>query len=280
MPNPVMDSKRTVVIVSDSTGETASRAARVALEQFFGIQAIQQRFIEVCSESEIKEAFAFATHKKAFVVFTLVDKKLCEFATLHAEETNTPVFDLLRDLLGKMSIWLDQVPGHAPGHRVNEEYLARISSATRFTSRHDDGQRVENLDKADVVILGVSRSSKSPVCQWLSMGGLRAANVPMILEIPPPEKIFEIDPRRVFVLKMAPSRLRLLRISRLREMGDETNPSYADPKYIASELEMVERLLNRNPSWTAIEVTMRAIEEIAAVILSQYQRRFVNGNAH
>ncbi len=278
MSQPAMDAKRTVVIVSDSTGETASRAARVAFEQFFGIKVTQQRFIEVSTKADIEEAFAFAAQRKAFVIFTLVDKKLCDFAASLAKESNIPVFDLLRELLGKLSEWLDQVPGQEPGHRVNEEHLALISSAIRFTRRNDDGQHVENLDKADVVLLGVSRSSKSPVCQMLSMSGLRAANVPLILEVPPPAEIFKIDPRRVFMLKIKPDRLRIIRDSRLKEMKDENNSTYADHRYIAKEMAMVETLLYRNPAWTSVEVTMRAVEEITAVILSHYERRFAHGN--
>jgi regulator of PEP synthase PpsR (kinase-PPPase family) len=277
---PLVDAgTRKFVVISDSTGETASRAARVGLEQFFEVRAIERRFVNVRTKEKVEEAIRFAAEHKAFVIYTLVSTDLRDSAGMLAEECGVPAVDLLRDILPIMAQWLGQAPGNAPGHRLNDSYFRRMS-ALDFVNKFDDGQRIEDLERAEVLILGLSRSSKSPLCQWLGKEGIKAANVPLILEVPTHPKIFEFDPRRVFVLTMQASRLQSLRTTRLKEMGARSSDQYVDMAYINKEIAMVRGLLAKNPGWTPIEVTMRAIEEAAAVVLSHLQQRFGNGESH
>lgn len=269
------DTKRKVVIISDATGESASRAARVGLEQFFEIECAERRFVNLRSKEDVESAMRFAADHKAFVVYTLVSTDLRDSAGMLSSELGVPAVDLLQDILPLMAQWLGQAPGNAPGHRLNDAYYRRMS-ALDFVNKFDDGQRIDQLDRAEVLVLGVSRSSKSPLCQWLGKEGIKAANVPLILEVPLHPKIVEFDPQRVFVLTMQTSRLQSLRMTRSREMGLGADDQYIDMAYIGKELAMVRGLLAKNPRWTPVEVTMRAIEEAAAVILSHLQQRFGN----
>ena len=268
-------SKRLIFVISDSTGETASRAAKVALEQFFGVEAKEKRFPNVRSQKEVVSLLHSAAQNSAFVVYTLVDHTLCAAARAAAEEYHVPAVDILKDLLPSMSTWLEMEPNEEAGHRLDEAYFASIA-AIDFAQQHDDGQHLNDLHKADIVIVGLSRTSKTPVSHDLARKGIRAANIPLVLEVPPPEELKSVDPKRVFVLMMQAERLRTIRVSRLSSLGTDVRMSYANPGHIDQELQLVRHLVRRNPRWTTIDVTNRAIEEIAAQILRRYQEHFNN----
>lgn len=262
--------ERLIFVISDSSGETASRAARVALEQFH-ITAEERRFPEVSSVAEIQKLMERAAESKAFVVYTLVKRELREAAQTAADERHVYAIDIFRHLLPRMGLWLGLEPHEEAGHVLNEEYFARIA-ATSFAQKHDDGQNLATLHTADLVVLGLSRSSKTPVSHELARSGLKVANIPLVLESAPPTVLTKIDPRKIFVLRLDPERLQKIRMSRLSSLGTKADSPYVDPAYIEQEYTMLDELLRKNRRWSVIKTTDRAIEEIATQIRTRYTR--------
>ncbi len=163
-------------------------------------------------------------------------------------------------------------PSEKPGlfHEINKDYFRRIE-AMEFTFRHDDGQRVNELEKADFIILGVSRTFKTPLCIYLAIKGWLVANIPIVLQSDPPEILNRIDPKKIFGLTTYPSRLGQLRKSRHEHLGGLTG-DYATHEYIIKELRYAHSIYHQHPNWAVVNVTSKSIEEIASEILAIYNR--------
>jgi len=256
-----------VFLLSDATGETAENMVQAALSQFREKPAILRRFSNVRSKNQIYEILDRALASQALVVFTLVNSELAQLAYEECDALGLACHDLLTPLLRRLAEQVGHSPQEMPGllHGMDEEYFRRID-AVEFTVKHDDGQECRNLHKADIVLAGVSRSSKTPVSIYLAHRGWKVANVPIVAGIAPPPELLKVDPVKVAGLIIDPQRLHEMRTARLVNMGQNPRAEYADYERIEEEISAARRLF-RKQRWTIIDVSTKAIEETANEIL-------------
>lgn len=257
-----------VFVVSDGTGRTARQALNAALTQFPGIEIDVMVYADIRSPHEIQEIVTEARKSKALIVHTLVTDSLREFIIRESHANNVETIDLMGPLLTRLSGQFIHEPSQQPGlyNKLNKEYFQRID-AMQFAFNHDDGQRAESLVEADVVLLGVSRTFKTPVSIYLAYKGWFAANVPIIMGINPPEALNQIDPLKVFCLTTNASRLSELRKTRNIRLGGQID-NYSEPEYVTREINFANRFYNLHPDWTLVTVSAKSIEEIASEILA------------
>ena len=267
---------KTVMVISDATGETAERMVRAATLQFSESVHIRL-FSRVRLESELEQILEKAAELRALVVFTVVNAEERGLIGQLVERYNIETVDLIGDLVAKLAVFLGAVPAGVPGllHSINDEYFRRIE-AVEFAVKNDDGAEPRNLPKADLVLVGISRTSKTPLSTYLAQRGLKVANVPLVLGVDPPEELSLVDDRRVFGLIVQPDMLMRIRQARLSHLGMPQDSSYGQRAHIDNEMNYAREIFRKHPNWPVIDVTNRAIEETAADILRIYQER----NAH
>jgi hypothetical protein len=256
---------RPIFIVSDGTGDTADRVTRAALRQFSGQRVAVHVFSNVTDPQQLERILKQAALTNAFVVTSLVTADQRALANELAKAYRLIQIDVIGNVITALSGWLGEAPESKPGllHRADAEYFRRIE-AVEFTVKVDDGKEPRMLEKADIVLVGVSRTSKTPLSVFLAYKGYKVANVPIVLNR---------DPRKVFALTIDPSALQEIRKTRLQTMRMRDDTNYGQMDYILAELEWAEDLFRRNRQWTLINVTNKALEETAALILSMYQDR-------
>lgn len=259
---------RPIFIISDSTGDTATRVARAALRQFGDERVPVQVFPNVGDRETLERILKSAALAEAFVVTSLVSAEQRAFAMELAKAYRILLVDVIGQLITQLSGWLGQAPQSQPGllHKTDAAYFRRIE-AVEFTVKLDDGKDHRLLHQADIVLTGVSRTSKTPLSVFLAYKGYKVANVPLVLDHTPPRELFEVDPRRVFALTIEPASLQQIRQQRLRTMGVQNHSVYGDMDYILAELDYAEALFRKNRQWRLINVTGRAVEETAGIIL-------------
>ena len=264
-----------IYVLSDSTGETAERVVRAALSQFGGSDVRIVRLAKVGNQQEVQQAVATVTADEGLLVYTLVDSSLAIAVHTIAEEHGLMAFDLLSPLLHSLSIFLGTVAQSTPGllHQIDTDYFRRME-AVNFTVKHDDGQENRGLVKADLVLVGVSRSSKTPLSMYLANKGYKVANVPLVKGIDPPEELDAIDPAKVVGLLISPKRLVEIRTSRLVNMGQSMKNSYADYEKVEDEIAFCRQYYRRHPGWLIIDVTCKSVEESASEILRRLVGQF------
>lgn len=255
-------------ILSDATGETVERVVRAALSQFRDVEIKLHRYTRLRSEAEISEAVSAAVSRPGLVIYTLVNPELAQYLRNEAEAQGLETVDLISPLLYKLSDLLGVPPQKEPGlmYQINSEYHKRVE-AVNFTVKQDDGQELRDLFKADMVLVGVSRTSKTPLSMYLAHKGYKVANVPLVKGVAPPGELDEIAQCRVAGLIIDPKRLVELRSARLRNLRQSPRSSYADYEEVVSELEWCRQIFCRHPEWTIIDVTNKSVEESAAEIL-------------
>lgn len=257
-----------IYVLSDSTGETAERVVRAALSQFGSSDVKIVRLAKVNNQQEVQRAVNTVSSDEGLLVYTLVDAELAIAVHTIAEEHGLMAFDLLSPLLQSLSVFLGISAQSTPGllHQIDTDYFRRME-AVNFTVKHDDGQETRGLAKADLVLVGVSRSSKTPLSMYLANKGYKVANVPLVKGIEPPEELENIDPLRVIGLLISPKRLVEIRTSRLVTMGQSTRNSYADYEQVEEEITFCRQYYRRHPGWIIIDVTNKSVEESASEIL-------------
>ncbi|MEZ5194930.1 MAG: pyruvate, water dikinase regulatory protein [Bacteroidales bacterium] len=263
-----------VFVVSDGTGRTAEQALNAALTQFEDttLEIIVKPGVR--TKLQVYEIVEEALNKNAFIVHTLVSDSIRSVMLNAARKLNVETIDLMGPFLLRLSNQLANAPSEKPGlfHEINRDYFRRIE-AMEFTFRHDDGLRTHELDKAEIIILGVSRTFKTPLSIYLAIKGWLVANVPIVLDMEIPEVLNEIDPRKVIGLTTYPTRLAQLRQSRHEHLGGITG-DYANHAYVVRELRYAHSIYQSHPKWAIVNVTSKAIEEIASEILSIYNKSF------
>jgi len=256
-----------VFVVSDGTGRTAIQALDAALTQF------PRKHVEIYvkpgirSKEQVQAIVYDAAEQKAIIVHTLVSDIVRSYMIRFARRNNVETIDLMGPLLMRLSNRLSNLPAEKPGlyHEAHKDYFRRIE-AMEYTFRHDDGLRTHEIDKADIVILGVSRTFKTPLSIYLALKGLLVANIPIVLGMKLPKEIYEIDPHKVYGLTTYATRLSQLRKIRHAHLGGATG-SYAEFKHVNKELNYALGLYQRQPHWSVIRVGGKAIEEIASEIM-------------
>ncbi len=262
-----------VFVVSDGTGETAKHSLRAALVQFELVKVQTHVRSSIRSEQQIDEIILQAHELNGLIVHTMVSKKLrhliLELGRLHELRT----IDLMGPLLAQLSNHFENLPSENPGiyQKLSRAYFQRIE-AVEYTLRHDDGQHVDELESADIVLLGVSRTFKTPLSVYMAHRGWRVANVPIILNIPVPDIVYRLPPERVFCLTTISSRLAELRQARDKYLGGFTG-NYSSRSYVQEELNYASGIYRTHPKWTVIRVTNKPIEEICSEILANIRKR-------
>jgi regulator of PEP synthase PpsR (kinase-PPPase family) len=262
-----------IFAVSDATGKTANRVLSAALAQFDRKDVKIIRYGNVHSVERIREIFDEAAAEGGFVVHTLVREELRSNMLDEGRKFNVTTIDLMGPLLIRLSAWFDSQPKAQPGlfHVIDEEYDRRIE-AVEFTVQHDDGRRTGELHLADIVLIGVSRTSKTPLSMYLANRGWKVANVPLALGIHPPQNLFELPKRRVIALTIDPERLASLREVRAERLGTQ-KIGYADLETVRREMTYAYEIFDKRRDWPLLDMTAKPIEEAASEIVAIVRRK-------
>ena len=265
-------------LVSDSTGETNASVARACLAQFDGADPIEHVWSMIRSDRQAAKAIAGIVANPGIVVFTLVDDAIRRQLVDACRERGLPCVSVLDPVLAAFADFLHAEAGHRPGrqHVLDADYFARIA-AMDFAMSHDDGQSLIDLGHADVVLVGVSRSSKTPTCIYLANRGVKAANVPLVPGVKPPAELDELPlftagGPLIVGLTNDPASLVQVRRNRLRMLNELRETDYTDPESVKAEVVASRRLFVER-GWPVLETSRRSIEETAAAIMSLLAER-------
>jgi len=262
----------TIYAVSDATGRTAEGALRAALTQFDDSQVEITRYGGVRSPERVREIIREAAEKGGFVVHTLVSVELRRAMLTEGRAANVATIDLMGPMLARLSGLLAAQPRAEPGgfEAFDPAYLQRIE-AIDFSVRHDDGRNSHDLDKAEIVLVGVSRTSKTPLSIYLATRGWRVANVPLVLGVEPPAGLFKLPRHRAVGLVVRPERLAELRQVRAEHWGISRR-GYADLDYIRKEVAYAYQVFDRRRDWPLVDVTTKPVEETAAEVVALIEK--------
>lgn len=261
---------KTVYILSDGTGETASTMIRAALVQYQNQDVNIVRCKNVRTVEQIDALMEEVAAQRGFIVHTMVSPQLRKLIFEQAQTKGL----LSVDLLGPLLLQLDNYFGvttdgdHEAGllRTVDERYFKRIE-AIEFTVKHDDGKTPQDLNAADIILVGLSRTSKTPLSIFLSHKGWKVANVPLVYGVPLPEELFKVDQRKIVGLTIDPNSLGRIRKKRLEKFGQDPGGEYASPSHIQKEIDFATKLFQQHRRWPVFDVTDRALEETAAEIV-------------
>jgi len=259
-------------LVSDATGETVTSVARACLVQFDNVDAITHPWWLIRTEKQVELVIAGIEANPGLVLGTVLDggvRGLLEEACRHM---HVPFIPLLDPVMAALSGYLDSEFGTQPGrqHVLDAEYFRRID-AMHFTLAHDDGQMLHDINDADIIVVGISRTSKTPTCMYLANRGIKAANIPLVPGIAPPPELFAAKKPLIVGLTKEPKSLTDIRRSRLQLLNHDKQADYADPERVREEVAMARRLFTEQ-NWPVIDVSRRSIEEASAAILQLYVR--------
>jgi len=262
-----MDAKL-IYVVSDSTGETAERVTRATLLQFpdHGVRLkIERRQRDRRGLTAVLER---AAAEQAMVVFTLVRPELRDHFNEQASRLNVRHVDVIGALISQIGHYLEADPVNIPTAEMplSQEYFRRVE-AIEFAVKSDDGKEPRNLHEADLVLVGVSRTSKTPLSTYLAGRGIKVANVPLVLGVDPPEELYQLPGVRVVGLTIDVEQLMYIRKQRLQQLGMPPDANYGLRDHVKAELEYAHGILRDNPEWMVVDVTNCAIEETATIIL-------------
>ena len=254
-------------LVSDATGETLIAISRAAAAQYDGVSAIEHVYPLVRSNAQLDRVLSEIETAPGIVLYTLVDAELSGKLETFCAQVGSPTMSILNPILNLFQSYLGAASSSKPGaqHVLNAEYFKRID-AMNFTMMHDDGQLTDDLESADIVLLGVSRTSKTPTSIYLANRGVRTANVPLVPGVPPPPQLDSLRKPLIVGLVAAPERIVQIRQNRLLSLKADDDTAYVDHDAVAAEIASSRKLFARR-GWPIIDVTRRSIEETAAAIL-------------
>ncbi|MDY7039325.1 MAG: pyruvate, water dikinase regulatory protein [Chloroflexota bacterium] len=262
-----------VFVVSDATGTTAEMVLRAALTQFEVMTMTVERVPNVRSGEQVREVVRRAARQHGFIVHTLVSADLRQVMLEEGRRLNVDTIDLMGPLLTRLTTRLNVSPLARPGlfRQLDEAYFRRVE-AVDFTVQHDDGRNVQTLKDADIVLAGVSRTSKTPLSMYLSFHGWRVANVPLVLDVEPPRQLLQLPSQNVVALTINPDRLYDIRHARLQRITRGLPLDYVDPVSIRKEIRYANRIFHAQ-GWPVVDVTRKSLEEIASEVISLSVRR-------
>ncbi|CAH1662823.1 putative pyruvate, phosphate dikinase regulatory protein [Hyphomicrobiales bacterium] len=254
-------------LVSDATGETLIAVSRAAAAQYESVSAIEHVYPLVRSEAQLARVLAEIESSPGVVLYTLVEPEWQEKLESFCRELGCPCLSVLQPVLSLFQSYLGQASAPKPGaqHVLNTEYFRRID-AMNYTLLHDDGQTGGDLDGADVILVGISRTSKTPTSIYLANRGIKTANIPLVPNIPLPSELENAKRPLIVGLIASPDRIVQIRQNRLLSLRADEETAYVDPAAVADEVTQSRRLCARR-GWPVIDVTRRSIEETAASIL-------------
>jgi regulator of PEP synthase PpsR (kinase-PPPase family) len=260
-------------LVSDSTGETVASVARASLAQFNDVVAEEHVWSLIRTQGQLEKMIAQLDTYPGLVMFTLVDAQMREILRQECGKRGLPCVPVLTHTIREMASYLDQeATGHTGAqYELSEDYFARID-AINYALEHDDGQATWELENADIVIVGPSRTSKSPTCVYLAYRGFKAANVPFVPNCPLPENLTHLKQPLVVGLTISDDRLIDIRTTRLAAMNQDANTDYVDEEKVRAEIDSSKKLF-RSQGWPVIDVTRRSVEETATLMIQYRQRQ-------
>ncbi len=261
-----------VYVISDSIGETAELVVRAAASQFNGSSVDIRRVPYVNSIDEIPDIIEEASLYNSIIAYTLVLPEFRETVEREAAKYNLKTVDIMTPMLDALIKAEVMPPKLEPGlvRKTDEEYFRKME-AIEFAVKYDDGKDPRGINKADIVIIGVSRTSKTPLCMYLAHKRLKVANIPLVPEVAPPEAIFSLPPHRLVGLTIRPSYLNEIRQERLKTLGLASHADYASMERILYELDYAEKIMKK-AGCSVIDVTNKAVEETASKVLEIYYR--------
>ncbi|MDA7444224.1 kinase/pyrophosphorylase [Candidatus Pelagibacter ubique] len=268
-----------IYLISDSTGETLDRVFLAIKAQFKNIEYDVKSYFFTRTENQATKIIDEATkNDNAIILYTIVDTSLAKFLANKGNEKKIPCFSVLGNLIMNFSKLLNQKASHVPSgqHALNEEYYERIE-AIQFTMAHDDGNLVEDVDKADLILLGVSRTSKTPTSIYLANRGYKTLNIPLVNEQSIPE-ILKKNPNLSCVVGLTtePQRLVDIRKNRMNALKEKENTNYTNINKIEKEINEAKKTFTKY-KWPTIDVTRKSVEETAASIIKIYEIKKNNG---
>ena len=268
-----------IYLISDSTGETLDRVFLAIKAQFKNIEYDVKSYFFTRTENQVSNIMKEAkNNKNAIILYTIVDTSLANFLATKGSEKKIPCFSVLGNLITNFSKLLNQKASHVPSgqHALNEKYYERIE-AIQFTMNHDDGNLVEELDKSDLILLGVSRTSKTPTSIYLANRGFKTSNIPLVNEKSIPESLKK-NPRMACVVGLTTEAERLvdIRKNRMMSLKEKENTSYTDIQNIKKEVEDAKKTFAKY-KWPTIDVTRKSVEETAASIIKIHEIYKNNG---
>ncbi|MBN8968623.1 MAG: kinase/pyrophosphorylase [Rhizobiales bacterium] len=261
-------------MISDSTGETLITVARAVAAQYANVTPVEHVYPLVRSQKQLDRVLAEIEEAPGIVLFTLLEKDLVERLENKCREINIPSLSIIGPVMQLFRAYLGRETTQRVGaqHTLNADYFKRID-ALNYTMMHDDGQHVEGLEDADVVLVGVSRTSKTPTSIYLANRGVRTANVPLVPGIPIPPQLETLKNPLVVSLHASPERLVQVRQNRLIGLGaNATEDAYTDRQAVTEEV-LFSRKLSAKYDWPLLDVTRRSIEETAAAVMKLYADR-------
>ena len=264
-------------LLSDSTGETLEMIAKAALAQFDDSDVIRHFWPMVRSHQHLERILGEISANPGLVLYTLMNESTREALEEKCRALSLPAVAVLDVVTDSLENLLDQEAKGRPGrqHRLDEAYFARVD-AIQFTIAHDDGIASDDWEEADIVLAGVSRTSKTPTSIYLANRGYKVANIPIVVESPPPSSLFGLRRPLVVGLTTAPDRLIQVRRNRLLTLSQSPNTDYVDTEHVTEEVKYARRMFADN-GWPVIDVTRRSIEETAAAVINLYNERRIAG---
>ncbi|MCO5143087.1 MAG: kinase/pyrophosphorylase [Oligoflexia bacterium] len=261
-----------ILIISDGTGETASLMTKAGLVQFSDREITYTRYKNIRTQLQIESIFQDAADRHDLVVYTLVSPELRKYTQEMSQKHKVLAIDLLGPLLNSLAAFFETQPASQPGltHSVNEQYFQRIA-AMEYTIQHDDGKSLDRIHDADIVILGISRTSKTPLSMYLSLQGYRVCNIPIVTGIPVPSEVYKVDPNKIIALTIQADVLHTIRKARLERLGkdprDQTRENYASMDHVVQDIEYANEIFKQNRKWPIFDVSGKALEETASEII-------------
>jgi len=268
-----VDQKFHIHLVSDSTGETLNAMVNAALAQFEGVDVHLHSYALVRSVHQLDKALDHIATAPGQVFFTLANPALREKLVQGCDSLLIECLDILEGPVTTLRAFLGAAETHKVGrqHEVDQRYLNRIE-ALNFTIQHDDGQSLDTIDQAEVILVGASRTSKTPTCIYLAIRGVRAANIPLVPGMRLPPVLLRAARPLVVGLWVSPDRLVQVRRTRLSSMGEERSTDYIDLESVRAEITATRKLFEQQ-DWPAIDVSRRSIEETAAAVINLLAER-------
>lgn len=260
-------------LLSDSTGETLETLAKSAIAQFEDVEPVKHFWPMVRTEGHLSRTLDDIADHPGLVLFTLASGEMRRQLEERCASLGLPVVSVLDPVVDALSAVLGQAAKARPGrqHSLDAAYFRRVE-AIQFTIAHDDGALCEHWEDADIILAGVSRTSKTPTAIYLANRGYKTANIPLVIESPPPPVLFDLKNPLIVGLVINPDRLIAVRRNRLLSLNQAPETDYVDSEAVAREIAFARRLIGDN-GWPVIDVTRRSIEEVAAAIINLHNER-------
>lgn len=273
-----MEKSITVYVLSDSIGETGELLSKAALSQFNSGKYEVRKFPYITDEDQIIEIFQEARNEPSIFIYTIVIEELRNFIIAKGLEFNIPTVDLMSPALEAIATVLGYQPKRESGliRRLDENYFKKVE-AVEFAVKYDDGKDPRGIKKADIVLVGISRTSKTPLSMYLAHKNYKVANVPLVPEVPAPNELFQKDKVKIIGLVASPVKLNEIRQERLKSLGLDNNASYANVERINQELEYSKEIMDKL-GCIVIDVSSKAIEETAGLIIEHMKQSFDHEN--